>query len=99
MIVLPLEITGNILFPSKINLNMPMCILYICMGDGIEIKCDSTLKYKLENLDSGTDSILSAYYLLFLYSVEVKKILTHDKLETILHSKNSAINKKFCPCL
>ena len=69
------------------------------MGDGIEIKCDSTLKYKLENLDSGIDSILSAYYLLFLYSVEVKKILTHDKLETILHSKNSAINKKYCPRL
>ena len=44
------------------------------MRDGIEIKCDSTLKYNLEDLDSGTDSTTSAYYLLLLYPIEVKKI-------------------------
>lgn len=69
------------------------------MRDGIEIKCDSTLKYKLEDLDSGTGSVTSAYYLLLLYSIEVKKILAHDKLENILHARYSAINKNYYLCL
>ena len=95
MIVLLIEITGNILIPSNIHLSIPMCIFIYERW----YRNKMWFYFKIQFRRLGFWYWLYYFSILFITFISYwgQKNLDHDKLENILYARNSAINKNIAP--